>query len=281
MGQRPFWRSRMEASCCTFRFGTIIRRDLRTLLLPRVLPCDNLHACVIYVHARKATHTLQNCLVGLEQKIQRYNNLPPYMTARWPPRQIPPQNFFGSIRSLHDQLAIKGPYADHILIPRAQPEVVYFLISNESPSFLIVNPKFQLQILCCFGVITKKCEIKWYTRKQFLMYFHNSLIPRVAYFLLPLESKQEATSGWNFTKCISEVKVNQLKVKKIYMLKWAHPPLSTQIVTLVSPHTFMLIAYMKSCIFERYNYNFICESTNLQVKCQSTAHITPKSTQFQ
>ena len=49
------------------------------------------------------------------------------------------------------------------------------------------------------------------------MYFHNSLIPRGAYFLLPLESKQEATSGWNFTKCISEVKVNQLKVKNIHV----------------------------------------------------------------
>ena len=49
------------------------------------------------------------------------------------------------------------------------------------------------------------------------MYFHISLIPRGAYFLLPLESKQEATSGWNFTKCISEVKVNQLKVKNIHI----------------------------------------------------------------
>ena len=48
------------------------------------------------------------------------------------------------------------------------------------------------------------------------MYFHNSLIPRGAYFLLPLESKQEATSGWNFTKCISGVKVNQSKVKNIH-----------------------------------------------------------------
>ena len=47
------------------------------------------------------------------------------------------------------------------------------------------------------------------------MYFHNSLILRGAYFLLPLESKQEATSGWNFTKCISEVKVNQLEVKNM------------------------------------------------------------------
>ena len=30
---------------------------------------------------------------------------------------------------------IKGPYANHILFPRAQLEVVYFLISNESPYF--------------------------------------------------------------------------------------------------------------------------------------------------
>ena len=49
------------------------------------------------------------------------------------------------------------------------------------------------------------------------MYFHISLIPSGAYFLLPLESKQEDTSLWNFTKCISEVKVNQLKVKNIHV----------------------------------------------------------------
>ena len=49
------------------------------------------------------------------------------------------------------------------------------------------------------------------------MYFHNSLVPRGAYFLLPLKSKQEATWGWNFTKCISEVKANQLKVKNMHV----------------------------------------------------------------
>ena len=49
------------------------------------------------------------------------------------------------------------------------------------------------------------------------MYFHNSLIPRGAYFLLPLESKQEATSGWNFTKYISQVKLNQFKVKNVHV----------------------------------------------------------------
>ena len=49
------------------------------------------------------------------------------------------------------------------------------------------------------------------------MYFHISLIPRGAYFLLPLQGKQEATSGWNFTKYISDVEVNQLKVKNIHV----------------------------------------------------------------
>ena len=48
------------------------------------------------------------------------------------------------------------------------------------------------------------------------MYLHHNLIPRVAYFVLPLESKQEVTSGWNLTKYISEVKVNQLKVKNTH-----------------------------------------------------------------
>ena len=39
------------------------------------------------------------------------------------------------LKSFLWSLQVKGPYADHILIPRAQPEVVYFLISNESLYF--------------------------------------------------------------------------------------------------------------------------------------------------
>ena len=52
------------------------------------------------------------------------------------------------------------------------------------------------------------------------MYFHISLIPRGAYFLLPLdmlESKQEDETRWNVTKYISEVTANQLKVKNIHV----------------------------------------------------------------
>ena len=61
--------------------------------------------------------------------------------------------------------------------------------------FLIANPKFQLQILCSFGDITKSVKLIGISENNFLMYFHNSLIPRGAYFLLPLERKQEATPG--------------------------------------------------------------------------------------
>ena len=61
--------------------------------------------------------------------------------------------------------SFKGPYADHILTPRAQPEVVYFLISNENPYFSNCKSKISS---CKFFVVwrhNKKCEIKWYTRK--------------------------------------------------------------------------------------------------------------------
>ena len=49
------------------------------------------------------------------------------------------------------QHVIKGPYADHILIPRAQPEVVLFLVSNESPYFSHYNRKISASNSLYFG----------------------------------------------------------------------------------------------------------------------------------
>ena len=49
---------------------------------------------------------------------------------------------------------IKGPYVDHILIPRAQLEVVFgffFLFQMKAHIFLIANLKFRLQTPCSFG----------------------------------------------------------------------------------------------------------------------------------
>ena len=57
MRQQPYWPSRMEVSYCSSGFGAIIQRNLHTTSLPCDSPCDNLCACIIWVHAVKATHT--------------------------------------------------------------------------------------------------------------------------------------------------------------------------------------------------------------------------------
>ena len=90
---------------------------------------------------------------------------------------------------------LQGPYADHILIPWGSTgSSTFFLYQIKAHIFLLANPKFQLQILCSFGDITKNVKLNGIPENNFLCIFHSSLIPIGAYFLLPLESKQEATS---------------------------------------------------------------------------------------
>ena len=48
---------------------------------------------------------------------------------------------------------------------RAQPEVVHFLISNESPYFSGCKSKILALNSLQFWRYDKKCEINWYTRK--------------------------------------------------------------------------------------------------------------------
>ena len=79
-------------------------------------------------------------------------------------------------------LLLKGPYADRISSPRAQLEVVYFLISNESTDFVIANPKFQLQILCSFGDITKIVKLNGIPGNNFLCIFIIASSPGVHTF---------------------------------------------------------------------------------------------------
>ena len=46
-------------------------------------------------HGKGSSRSMK-LLGGLNyEKIRRYNNSPPYMTARWPPQQFPPLNFLG------------------------------------------------------------------------------------------------------------------------------------------------------------------------------------------
>ena len=77
----------------------------------------------------------------------------------------------------------KGPYADHIFIPRAQPEEVYFFLYQlKTHSFLIANPKFQLQILCRFGDITKSVKLNSIPENNFLCIFIIASSPGVHTF---------------------------------------------------------------------------------------------------
>ena len=69
--------------------------------------------------------------------------------------------------------------------PRAQPEVIHFWCQMKAHVFLIVNPKFQLQILCSFGDTTQNANLNGISENNFLCVFITAS-PRGAYFLLPL-----------------------------------------------------------------------------------------------
>ena len=60
-----------------------------------------------------------------------------------------------------------------------------FLVSNESPYFSHLTLKFQLQIYYTLEVIAENVRIQ----KDFLMYFHNSLIPSVTYLFFAAGEK--------------------------------------------------------------------------------------------
>ena len=66
--------------------------------------------------------------------------------------------------------------------PRAQPEVVYFWYQMKAHIFLIANPKFQLQILCSFGDITKSVKLNGIPENNFLCIFIIASSPGVHTF---------------------------------------------------------------------------------------------------
>ena len=56
-------------------------------------------------------------------------------------------------------IQFKGPSADHILIPQGSTGSSIFFDQMKAHIFLIANPKFQLQILCSLGDITKSVKL--------------------------------------------------------------------------------------------------------------------------
>ena len=79
--------------------------------------------------------------------------------------------------------------------------------------FLIANPKFQLQILCSFGDKTKSVKLNGIPENNFII----GSSPGVHTFFYLWRVNKKLPQGETSHLCISEVKVNQLKVKIMHV----------------------------------------------------------------
>ena len=110
---------------------------------------------------------------------------------------------------------IIGPYADYILIP---------LVSTGS---LVVNPKFQLQILCTFGDMTKNVKLIGIPENNFLCVFLIASPPGVHTFFCLWRVNKNLPQGETSQKAFQRSRSINYKWK-IYMLKWSYPSLRQQ-----------------------------------------------------
>ena len=83
--------------------------------------------------------------------------------------------------------------------------------------FLIANPKFQLQILCSFGDISKRVKLNGIPENNFLCIFIIASSPGVHTFFCLWRVNKKLPQGENSQNAFSEVKVNQLKVKNMHV----------------------------------------------------------------
>ena len=91
MGQRPYYPSWRLYRHCTFGYGMIICHNLPNIVTMWITVW--LPTCAWLSPGWKGNTPF---LTGLAmKKIRRYNNTPPYVTARWPPQQIPALNILG------------------------------------------------------------------------------------------------------------------------------------------------------------------------------------------
>ena len=89
-------------------------------------------------------------------------------------------------------ICFKGPYADHILIHQGSSgSSTFFLFQIKAHICLVLNPKFQLQILCSFGDMTKKVKFIGIPENNFLCIFIIATSPRVhTFFCIWRENKK-------------------------------------------------------------------------------------------
>ena len=70
------------------------------------------------------------------------------------------------------QVSLKGPYADHILIPQGSTgSSIFIWYQMKAHIFLIANPNFSFKFLCSFGDITKSVKLIGIPENNFLCIF--------------------------------------------------------------------------------------------------------------
>ena len=108
------------------------------------------------------------------EKIQRYNNSPPYVTARWLPQQIPPLNFLG-YKSIHRSVSINKTFK--ILICKLQWCTWQFLWQNHIYISIIISISKNHSISFYTSHIIKQNQKKKKKRNKLKILF--SALPRM------------------------------------------------------------------------------------------------------
>ena len=90
--------------------------------------------------------------------------------------------------------------------------------------FLVANPKFQLQIVCSFGDMTKNVKFIGIPENNFLCIFIIASSPGVHTFFCLWRVNKKLPQGETSQNAFQRSRSINLKWK-IYMSKWAYPPL--------------------------------------------------------
>ena len=91
--------------------------------------------------------------------------------------------------------------------------------------FLIANPKFELQILCSFGDITKSMKLIGIPENNFLCIFITASSPGAHTFFCLWRVNKKLPQGETSQNAFQRSRSINQKCK-ICMLEWAYPPLN-------------------------------------------------------
>ena len=101
--------------------------------------------------------------------------------------------------------------------PRAQPEVVFFWYQMKAHIFLIANPKFQLQILCSFGDITKIVKLIGIPENNFLCIFIIASSPGVHTFFCLWRVNKKLPQGETSQNAFQRSRLIKIKSENMHV----------------------------------------------------------------